>query len=59
MADYTLYCLDGLLKDSGPPIIVDAPDDETAKWKADAVRDGAQSELWQRLRLVARFPKTD
>jgi hypothetical protein len=59
VAEYKLYCLDGLKKVSRPPIIFDAPDDETAKLKTEAVRDGAQSELWQGLRLVARIPQTD
>ena len=59
VAEYKLYCLDGLLKVSRPPIVFDAPDVETARSKTEALRKGAQCELWQGLRLVARIPATD
>ena len=57
MAEYKLYCLDGLQKVSRPPIVFDAPDDETAQSKTEVLREGAQCELWHGLRLVARIPK--
>ena len=56
---YKLYCLDGLLKVSRAPIVFDAPDDVTAQSKIEALRDGAQCELWHGLRLVARIPESD
>ena len=58
MAKYKLYCLDGVRRVARPPIIFDALDDETAQSKTEALREGAQCELWHGLRLVARIPET-
>lgn len=54
MADYRLYCLDGVGKVASAEWI-EADDDEAAIEVAKAMHDGHECELWQGSRLVARL----
>ncbi|MEO8176076.1 MAG: hypothetical protein ABI626_05390 [Sphingomicrobium sp.] len=59
MAEYKLYCLDGARKVARPPVVFKAPDDDSARLKAEGQRNGAHCELWQGTRLVARILEGD
>ena len=54
MADFRLYCLDGVGKVSSAEWI-EADDDEAAIEVAKMTHDGHECELWQGKRLVARL----
>jgi hypothetical protein len=54
VADYRLYCLDGVGKVSSAEWMA-AGDDEAAIEVAKKTHDGHQCELWQGKRLVARL----
>ena len=54
VADYRLYCLDGVRKVSSAEWI-EAADDEAAIEVARETHDGYECELWQGKRLVAKL----
>jgi hypothetical protein len=54
VADYRLYCLDGVRKVSSAEWI-EADGDEAAIEVAKTTHDGFECELWQGRRLVARL----
>ena len=54
MADYRLYCLDGVSKVASADWI-EADDDEAAIEVARETHDGYECELWKGRRLVARL----
>lgn len=55
MADYRLYCVDGVGKINAAPELIDARTDDEAIVLARSKRLVVSSELWDRNRLVAKI----
>jgi hypothetical protein len=59
MPYYRIFRVDQQGHVSRPATVVDCPDDDSARESAKAMLDGADLEVWQEKRLVARLKSNE